>query len=84
MMYEQQTMTQQQTVTTLIRMLLNEQSDVGLHCLQRPISPKIGSLIQCKPLNVTLGILLHLRKQVKSLYINKIILKSIYTKNKPE
>ena len=32
-----------QTVFTLIRLLLYEQSDVGLHCLQWPISPKGSS-----------------------------------------
>ena len=29
-----------QTVKTLIRLLLEEQSDQGLHCLPRPICPK--------------------------------------------
>ena len=29
-----------QTVKTLIRLLLEEQSDLGLHCLHRPICPK--------------------------------------------
>ena len=29
-----------QTVKTLIRLLLEEQSDLGLHCLPRPICPK--------------------------------------------
>ena len=34
---------------TLIRLLLQEQSDLGLHCLPRPICPKnIGSLRYCK------------------------------------
>ena len=28
-----------QTLQTLIRLLLEEQSDLGLHCLLRPISP---------------------------------------------
>ena len=30
-----------QTVLTLIRLLLKEQSDLGLHCLLRPICPNI-------------------------------------------
>ena len=30
-----------QTVQTLIRLLLSEQSDLGLHCLPRPICPKL-------------------------------------------
>ena len=29
-----------QTVMTLIRWLLLEQSDLGLHCLPRPVCPK--------------------------------------------
>ena len=29
-----------QTVQTLIRLLLEEQSDLGLHCLPRPVCPK--------------------------------------------
>ena len=29
-----------QTVKTLIRLLLKEQSDLGLHCLPRPVCPK--------------------------------------------
>ena len=29
-----------QTVKTQIRLLLEEQSDLGLHCLPRPICPK--------------------------------------------
>ena len=31
---------EQQTVKTLIRLLLEEQSDLGLHCLSVPICPK--------------------------------------------
>ena len=32
--------TELQTVKTLIRLLLYEQTDLGLHCLPRPICPK--------------------------------------------
>ena len=36
------------TVQTLIRMLLKEPSDLGLHCMPRPICPKIlGHYSKC-------------------------------------
>ena len=37
----QKMQTEQQTEKTLIRLLLEEQSDLGLHCLLRPICPNI-------------------------------------------
>ena len=36
---------EKQTVKTLIRLLLWEQSDLGLHCLPRPICPKYMFLL---------------------------------------
>ena len=37
----QKMQTEQQTEKTLIRLLHKEQSDLGLHCLLRPICPNI-------------------------------------------
>ena len=37
----QKMQTEQQTEKTLIRLLHEEQSDLGLHCLLRPICPNI-------------------------------------------
>ena len=37
----QKMQTEQQTEKTLIRLLHGEQSDLGLHCLLRPICPNI-------------------------------------------
>ena len=39
--FVQKMQTEYQTEKTLIRLLLEEQSDLGLHCLLRPICPNI-------------------------------------------
>ena len=42
----QKMQTEQQTEKTLIRLLHEEQSDLGLHCLLRPICPNILKLLR--------------------------------------